>query len=757
MTFDEPPCIPGKKDDPRQIGAWKMGRTIGKGASGRVKLARNAKTGQMAAVKIVSKSFLFSRSESLSHVADEAEYKELSLQREIIVMKLIEHPNVMRLYDVWDLPDEIYLILEYVQGGELFDYLCEKGRLSVSEALAYFQQIIHAVDYCHHFNIAHRDLKPENILLDADFNVKIADFGMAIFQSDTMLRTSCGSPHYAAPEVVSGGAYDGPKADIWSCGIILHALLVGRLPFDDEDCGLLLKKVGKGIFEMPRDIPPLAQDLLRRMLTKDVKRRITMAQIQTHPFFTSQKPKLQKQSLPHLENIARPLQSANDVDAEVLNNLRTLWKDTPEDTIIARLTSQEQNWEKGVYHLLCEYRRKRLEEYDQRKEMARNERLHRRKTRAARRLAEKKASQQESENDLPPSPSSLPPRNDPPTPRRASRGHALPSPSASDLAISRHRALADSANINTADQAETVLSPNLALINEIITNSVMRTSTAPAPAPPPPTTNSSHSLTVKINTSSELSTRPLSIRRKERPERPTVDTTTIGDKENLDGSFLLVDPKDLPTAHKKSSIRRSRGDDTKADQKRVQILIPQRRRSKLKKQNRDFSPASLSESEPGSATSPFAYTDSPLSPSHPRANWFANVFRFKPTSYTLMSTHNVFTTRNECRRLLMAMDLRVILEDSEGLGTLKCRLEETKDADGVVKGTKFRVEVRESTSVGGGFCLVFIHERGSIDVFRDLCAQMREQWVLDVAGSRSPQQVADGAVIDGLPRLAVTI
>ena len=105
----------------------------------------------------------------------------------------------------------------------------------------------------------------------------------------------------------------------------------------------------------------------------------------------------------------------------------------------------------------------------------------------------------------------------------------------------------------------------------------------------------------------------------------------------------------------------------------------------------------------------------------------------------------------------MAMDLRVILEDSEGLGTLKCRLEETKDADGVVKGTKFRVEVRESTSVGGGFCLVFIHERGSIDVFRDLCAQMREQWVLDVAGSRSPQQVVDGAMIDGLPRLAVTI
>ncbi|ESK94919.1 camk camkl gin4 protein kinase [Moniliophthora roreri MCA 2997] len=739
MHFDEPPRIPGKKDDPKQIGAWKMGRTIGKGASGRVKLARNAKTGQMAAIKIVSKSFLFSRSESLSQAAEEAEYKELSLQREIIVMKLIEHPNVMRLYDVWDLPDEIYLILEYVQGGELFDYLCEKGRLPASEALTYFQQIIQAVDYCHRFNIAHRDLKPENILLDAEFNVKIADFGMAIFQCDSMLRTSCGSPHYAAPEVISGGAYDGIKADIWSCGIILHALLVGRLPFDDEDCSVLLKKVGKGTFEMPRDIPPLAQDLLRRMLTKDVKRRITMTQIQAHPFFTSQKPKILKQSLPNLESIGRPLQSADNIDPEVLNNLRTLWKDASEDFIIARLTSQEQNWEKGIYHLLCEYRRKRLEEYDQRKEMARNERLHRRKTRAAKVLAETILAQSVPKSELRPSPSSFPPRDDPPTPRRASRGKPLSSASSSDFTLShRQPILADTANVDDSNM-EGIMSPNMALINEIISTNAMRVPVeASVSAPAATKSTSSHPLTIKA-TSSELSTRPLSIRRRERPELPTLDITNIDDKENYDGSFLVVDfdvklDLDLPAPSRKSSIRKAQRD-VKAGRRHVQILIPpQRKRSKLKK-HCDFSPASDT-----SATSPFAYTDSPLSPSHPRASWFASVFRFKPTSYTLTSTHNVYATRNECRRLLMAMDVRVMLEDSVGLGVLKCRLEETKAKDvgvGHVKSTKFRVEVREERV---GYCLALIHERGSLETFREVYGRLRAEWVLDIEGSKSPEQ-----------------
>jgi len=167
--------------------------------------------------------------------------------------------------------------MEYVEGGELFDHLVRKRRLPVEEALHFFQQIIAAVDYCHRFNIAHRDLKPENILLDGS-NIKVADFGMAAWEaSDTLLKTSCGSPHYASPEVVAGEAYQGSISDIWSCGVILYALLAGRLPFDDDNVRVLLDRVKTGRFYMPPDIESSAQDLLLRMLEKDVTKRITVS------------------------------------------------------------------------------------------------------------------------------------------------------------------------------------------------------------------------------------------------------------------------------------------------------------------------------------------------------------------------------------------------------------------------------------------------------------------------------------------------
>lgn len=165
--------------------------------------------------------------------------------------------------------------MEYVPGGELFDYLVSRGRLDEPEAVHYFQQIIHAVDYCHRFHICHRDLKPENLLLDAERNIKVADFGMAAWQAgEKMLETSCGSPHYASPEIVAGKAYNGASSDIWSCGVILYALLAGRLPFDDDNIRVLLQKVKVGRFEMPAEIQGPARDLLFRMLDKDPVQRI---------------------------------------------------------------------------------------------------------------------------------------------------------------------------------------------------------------------------------------------------------------------------------------------------------------------------------------------------------------------------------------------------------------------------------------------------------------------------------------------------
>jgi serine/threonine protein kinase len=165
--------------------------------------------------------------------------------------------------------------MEYIDGGELFDYIVEKGRLPVPEALHYFQQVMYAVAYCHRFRIAHRDLKPENILMDKNKNIKVADFGMAAFvPRDSLLYTSCGSPHYASPEVVSGLAYNGTVSDVWSCGVILYALLSGTLPFNDEDIRALLAKVRDGSYTIPDDVPWTAQNLVRRMMEKDVDRRI---------------------------------------------------------------------------------------------------------------------------------------------------------------------------------------------------------------------------------------------------------------------------------------------------------------------------------------------------------------------------------------------------------------------------------------------------------------------------------------------------
>jgi serine/threonine protein kinase len=283
------------RDDAKTIGQWRIGRTIGKGSSGkssickddlagnadpagRVKIAKHSITGKYAAIKIVPKGAILTSRLSVAEAGARADKVMLGIEREIVIMKLIDHPNVLNLYDVWETSSELYLIMEYVPGGELFDYLVKRGRLPVSEALHYFQQIIYAVDYCHRFNICHRDLKPENLLLDKDKNIKVADFGMAAWEAgERMLETSCGSPHYASPEIVAGKAYHGNASDIWSCGIILFALLTGRLPFDDDNIRSLLQKVKVGVFEMPDEIKGDARDLLRKMLEKDPERRITVS------------------------------------------------------------------------------------------------------------------------------------------------------------------------------------------------------------------------------------------------------------------------------------------------------------------------------------------------------------------------------------------------------------------------------------------------------------------------------------------------
>ncbi|KAI8930161.1 kinase-like domain-containing protein [Entophlyctis helioformis] len=266
------PQVPRQAPNSQRIGPYILGKTLGVGSTGRVKLGIHMETNARVAIKIISK-------ESIDPGATAAKTNEVNkkLEREITIMKLIQHPHVMQLFDVYETRKELFLVLEHVEGGELFDYLVKKGRLSEPEAVGFFQQIITGVEYCHRHLICHRDLKPENLLLDKDRNVKIADFGMASMQVPSkMLETSCGSPHYASPEIIKGVRYDGASADVWSCGVILYALVTGNLPFDDENIRRLLNKVKTGMFFIPEHVGAEARDLIKRMLVVDPAKRITV-------------------------------------------------------------------------------------------------------------------------------------------------------------------------------------------------------------------------------------------------------------------------------------------------------------------------------------------------------------------------------------------------------------------------------------------------------------------------------------------------
>lgn len=237
------------------------------------------------------------------------------------------------------LPSSSYLVLEHVSGGELFDYLVKKGRLTPKEARKFFRQIISALDFCHCHSICHRDLKPENLLLDEKNNIKIADFGMASLQpAGSMLETSCGSPHYACPEVIRGEKYDGRKADVWSCGVILYALLVGALPFDDDNLRQLLEKVKRGVFHIPHFVPPDCQALLRGMIEVNPDKRLTLSEINRHPWVTAGGKGELELELPMMEVVqTHIIPSASIVDPDVLTAMCSLGCFKEKDKLVQEL------------------------------------------------------------------------------------------------------------------------------------------------------------------------------------------------------------------------------------------------------------------------------------------------------------------------------------------------------------------------------------------------------------------------------------
>uniref|UniRef100_A0A8C1JSL3 Si:dkey-16p21.7 n=1 Tax=Cyprinus carpio TaxID=7962 RepID=A0A8C1JSL3_CYPCA len=288
----------------------------------------------------------------------------MQVEREIAILKLIEHPHVLKLYDVYENNKYLYLVLEHVSGGELFDYLVKKGRLTPKEARKFFRQIISALDFCHSHSICHRDLKPENLLLDEKNNIRIADFGMASLQvGDSLLETSCGSPHYACPEVIRGEKYDGRRADVWSCGVILFALLVGALPFDHDNLRQLLEKVKSGVFHMPHFIPPDCQALLRGMIEVNPEKRLTLEEIQKHPWYQGGRNEPCPEQPPPRRVCVKRILSLTDLDPDVLESMHSLGCFRDRVKLTRDLQCEEENQEKLIYYLLLD-RKERYPSYE---------------------------------------------------------------------------------------------------------------------------------------------------------------------------------------------------------------------------------------------------------------------------------------------------------------------------------------------------------------------------------------------------------
>lgn len=255
---------------------YELGRLLGQGTFAKVYFARDLRSGQSVAIKVIDKEKILKVG-----LIDQ-------IKREISIMRLVKHPNIVQLYEVMATKTKIYFVMEYAKGGELFDKVA-KGKLKENVARKYFQQLINAVDFCHSRGVYHRDLKPENLLLDENENLKVSDFGLSALteskRQDGLLHTTCGTPAYVAPEVINRQGYDGAKADTWSCGVILYVLLAGYLPFQDSNLMEMYRKIGKSEFKFPNWFPSEVRKLLTRILDPNPSTRISIAKIRENPWF----------------------------------------------------------------------------------------------------------------------------------------------------------------------------------------------------------------------------------------------------------------------------------------------------------------------------------------------------------------------------------------------------------------------------------------------------------------------------------------
>ena len=322
----------------KKIGNYLLSNTIGKGTFSKVKLGIHLPTQKKVAIKILDKE----------KIKDESDLERIS--REIHILTVLRHPNIAQLYETITSERHIYIIMEYVEGHDLFQYIYSLQRLSELKSSQLFRQLISTIEYIHTLGIVHRDIKPENILLNKQKSIlKLVDFGLSnSYKHGDLLKTACGSPCYAAPEMISGKEYDGLYSDLWSCGVVLYCMLVGKLPFDDEDIKVLYYNIKSANYFLPPFLSNISQDLIRRILTTNPKRRISLEEIKKHPFFLiGERTPLMKGLLIGIENIP--------VDWDIIKEIKNKFfneKDINEEYIANMIQKNIHNNTTTIYYLM---------------------------------------------------------------------------------------------------------------------------------------------------------------------------------------------------------------------------------------------------------------------------------------------------------------------------------------------------------------------------------------------------------------------
>merc|ERR1719265_151413 len=327
---------PKQKMRAKSICHYILGKTIGEGTFGKVKLGTHILTGEKVAVKILEKE----------RIVDVADVERIA--REIHILKLLQHPHVIQLYEIIETPRQLYLIMEYCSGGELFDHIVASGRVREREACRFFHQIIAGVEQIHKMSVVHRDLKPENLLLDDNRNIKIVDFGLSnTFSEGQLLKTACGSPCYAAPEMIAGQRYVPSRCDLWSCGVILFALVCGYLPFEDQNTAALYRKILNADYQAPKFISAGVRDLIAGLLTTDPERRLTVPGVRSHVWY---------RQVPEAARRHEGDREVQNLEKDVLEQLDRFG--FPRDYAVKCLQMNKHNHVTTTYYLLLEKKRR---------------------------------------------------------------------------------------------------------------------------------------------------------------------------------------------------------------------------------------------------------------------------------------------------------------------------------------------------------------------------------------------------------------